>query len=729
MPAELPADVYAALQKHWGYTSLRPLQTEAVAAGLAGRDSLVVLPTGGGKSLCYQLPAIVRGGLTVVISPLIALMKDQVDSLKRIGIPAVRLDSSNDNNERMIAEDGIRSGEVRLAFCSPERLINSDVANLFRCAKAHTVAIDEAHCVSHWGHDFRPEYRQMARLREILPGVAVHAYTATATKHVQADIVTQLALKNAQCLVGNFDRANLTFRILPQVDVGRQVKDVLERHKGYGGIVYCQRRKDVDNIAALLAGQGYKAVPYHAGMSPDERRKAQDAFVREKADVVVATIAFGMGIDRSNVRFVVHAAMPKSLEHYQQETGRAGRDGLPAECVLLYSGGDVVSLKSLVTKSNAENNVEPAITAATLAQIEEMARFCRGAVCRHAAIVSYFGQTYPNANCGACDLCLGDLEEVPDATLIAKKILSGVARVNESFGINYVIEVLRGSTAKNVIDRGHDKLTTWGLLQSHPVGELRDYIHQLIGQGMLAQSEGEYPLLKLTPGSWKVMRGECMARFVKLKADGVRKSKGTAERPAGVDDGLFEVLRKLRKEIATEDNVPPYLVFTDNVLLEFARGRPGTLPNMRLVSGVGDKKLRDYGDRFLAAILEYATENNLPLNVPLGRAEPPPPPPVPDKMTVNKTRAFTLFKKNLSLVAVVNEMSLARSTVTEYLVDFIRLERPESIRAWVSEATEHRIREAGKEHGIDKMKPAFLAMNEEVPYDAIKIVFARMENE
>ena len=500
MPAAtpLPPALTTAIKRHWGFTSLRPLQEQAIRAALAGRDSLVVLPTGGGKSLCYQAPAIVRGGLTVVVSPLIALMKDQVDGLTRIGVPAARLDSTISSDDWAVTAEAIRSGETRLVFTSPERLINTGTYRLLRDAGAHTIAVDEAHCVSHWGHDFRPEYRQLARLREFFPNAAVHAYTATATERVRHDIAEQLGLRSPHVLVGNFDRPNLTFRVLPRLDLRTQVREIIDRHRGAAGIVYCLRRKDVDEMTAYLKAAKYRAVPYHAGMNADERRQSQEAFAAEEADVVVATVAFGMGIDRSNVRFVVHAAMPKTIEHYQQETGRAGRDGLASECVLLYSGADFFSLKGIIEKSAEEANAAPAYTAASVKQLDEMARYCRGAVCRHKALVSYFDQQYDSPNCGACDLCLGDTQEVPDAVTVAKKILSCVARVKESFGISHVIDVLRGADTAAIRGRGHHELTTYGLLKEVPKADLRDWIYQLIGQGVLVQSGDEYPLSSST---------------------------------------------------------------------------------------------------------------------------------------------------------------------------------------------------------------------------------------
>jgi ATP-dependent DNA helicase RecQ len=533
----LPQQLRDAIARHWGFRELRPLQTDAMRAALAGRDSLVVLPTGGGKSLCYQAPALVRGGLTVVVSPLIALMKDQVDGLARNGISAVRLDSTLTTEQWNDAIAAIRSGDVRLVFVSPERLVNTVTHQLLRSVGANTIAIDEAHCISHWGHDFRPEYRMLARLREFFPGAAVHAFTATATEQVRADIAAQLNLHDPEILVGNFDRPNLTYRVLPQTDVVPQIREVLDRHRNEAGIVYCLRRADVDATTDALRAAKYRAVPYHAGLSPENRKRSHDAFADESADIVVATIAFGMGIDRSNVRFVIHACVPQSIEHYQQETGRAGRDGLASECVLLFSLADVMALRRIKEKSAAEANLPPEQLQATKHQLDKMARYAGGSVCRHRALVNHFGQAYDAPNCGACDICLGDTEDVPEATLMAQKILSCVARVNEGFGANHVIDVLRGAATEAIRSRGHDKLSTYGLLKTMEKSELRDYVYQLVGVDALAQSEGQYPVLKLTPTSWAIMRGQQTVRLIqRAKPSTAKPEKGTL--PVGSDPEL-----------------------------------------------------------------------------------------------------------------------------------------------------------------------------------------------
>jgi ATP-dependent DNA helicase RecQ len=471
------------LSRYWGYTTFRPLQREAMDTILAGRDSVVVLPTGGGKSLCFQAPALVRPGLAVVVSPLISLMKDQVDTLTGNGVAAACYNSSLPSDQRTSVMQGIREGRYQLLYVSPERLAGdgSDafVAQLAR-REVPFVAVDEAHCISQWGHDFRPEYRQLARLRQALPGVSLHAYTATATARVRRDIATQLGLRDPLELVGSFDRPNLIYRVLSRSQLKRQLLDVLERHRGHAGIVYCTSRKEVDALAAWLCETGVRARPYHAGLSDVDRARNQDAFLDEHADVVVATVAFGMGIDRSDVRFVVHAGAPQSLEHYQQESGRAGRDGLEAECVLIYSTADFLKWRVML-----ERNGE--LTDARRGLLRDMERYAAAVGCRHRHLLAYFGEDDPRNECGACDFCLDELEPVQEPVVVARKVLSCVARVGQRFGAAHVTNVLRGAETEQVASRGHSTLTTFGLLREASVPEVRGYIEQLASTGCCAR--------------------------------------------------------------------------------------------------------------------------------------------------------------------------------------------------------------------------------------------------
>jgi ATP-dependent DNA helicase RecQ len=595
------------IRKHWGYDSFRPLQQEAMTASLDGRDSLVVMPTGGGKSLCYQAPALLKRDPTVVVSPLISLMKDQVDGLRECGVAAAQINSSQSSLEHRAIERDVLDGRLRLLFVSPERLAMPSFRDLLRRAGVKTFAIDEAHCISHWGHDFRPEYRQLRTLRDELEDVSIHAYTATATEQVRRDIANQLALRDPLLLVGDFDRPNLTYRILPRREEWKQIADVVSRHKNEAGIIYCTRRRDVDELADKLRRSGYDAVGYHAGMTQEERRAAQEAFATEKTDLVVATVAFGMGIDRSNVRYILHTAMPKSIEHYQQETGRAGRDGLEAECVLLYSGADVVLWKSMIDRPSEDGRPpDPEFVAASVRHLNDIDRYCSGTACRHRALVEYFGQHYTEPSCGACDICLGETEEVPDALLVAQKILSCVYRVGQSFGAGHVIAVLRGETTDRVRERRHDELSTFGLMKESSRNELRDWIWQLVAQGYLEQSSGDYPVLRLTQNARTLLRGEAAVRLrqpiARTRKERAAKRMQPVDGWQGVDKSLFEALRMWRRAEAEERGVPPYVIFSDRTLREVARVRPETLTALREVYGIGDAKLEAFGRALLDVI-------------------------------------------------------------------------------------------------------------------------------
>ncbi len=618
-------DLHSVILHHWGIDKLRPLQEPAMKAVLSGRDSLVVLPTGGGKSLCYQAPAVLRGDTTVVISPLISLMKDQVDSLRSCGIGAVQLDSLQTSMQRSAYIKDIKEGLVRLLFVSPERLMQTELCQLLREINVQTVAIDEAHCISHWGHDFRPEYRQLARLKEMFPGASIHAYTATATEHVRQDILKQLDLKNPEILIGNFDRPNLTFLVLSRRELTKQITEVIERHPGEGGIVYCLRRSDVDSLSIALKRLGIKALPYHAGLSPQQRTETQEAFTTEECDLVVATVAFGMGIDRSNVRYVIHAGLPRSIEHYQQETGRAGRDGLEAECVLLYSGADFFVWKSIIEKSATEPGVDPDFLPNSFRQLKDMDNYCRSATCRHGSLVRYFGQDYLADSCNACDICLGLTIAVPDAAVVAQQILSCVARVKERYGVGYIVSILRGENTQSIRSRNHEKLSTYGLLKDKSAADVRDWVYQLISQEVLWQEELQtldgkpIPILRLNAASWEVMRKDRHVRLLQplrpQKGEQTKKSKTDTESWGGVDRDLFEELRSLRKQLAQERQVPPYIIFADATLRELSRNRPSSLQKMRQIYGIGDTKLRDFGQLFLNLVIAQSKIKNLPMDV------------------------------------------------------------------------------------------------------------------
>jgi len=608
------ADLLAALQRVWGFSQFRPLQREAMHAILQSRDSVVVLPTGGGKSLCFQAPAIalaevspglVRKGVALVVSPLISLMKDQVDGLRVDGVAAAYLNSTLQPHERDDVLASVREDRCRLLYVSPERIVGEGSQALRRMlqnAGVRFIAIDEAHCISQWGHDFRPEYRQLGRLRDDFPGVSLHAFTATATERVRRDIVSELRLQNPSVLVGSFDRPNLTYRVLRRGNMHKQLTNILARHEDEAGIVYCSSRREVESLAEWLQEQGHRAVPYHAGLADAVRSRHQDMFLDEQVDIVVATVAFGMGIDRSNVRFVVHASAPRSPEHYQQESGRAGRDGLPAECVLIYSGADFLRWRQML-----ESNGEWTDSARTL--MRDMERYASGTRCRHRALVEYFGEQYGKSGCDACDWCLKELEPVVDSLTVAQKVLSCVARVKQTWGVAHVVDVLKGRINEKVSAAGHDRLTTFGLLKNESTAALRGYIEQLAGDGFLLRHGDPYPVLRITEAGAALLRGKATCvLYREIAPPPSRKTRAgryAPAVPATLDAGLFEVLRGVRLRIARGRGVPPYVIFHDTTLRDMVERRPKTIADLHGVYGVGAKKAADFGDAFLDAIRTY----------------------------------------------------------------------------------------------------------------------------
>jgi ATP-dependent DNA helicase RecQ len=607
-PAEDPvphADprITEVLSRWWGFDTLRPLQAEAIAAALAGRDSLVVMPTGGGKSLCYQVPPLVGDTTDVVVSPLVALMKDQVDALEAIGYPAAALHGGMSQEERAAVRDRLAAGEIRLLFTAPERLVNTGLLDLLARVGVKRFAIDEAHCISQWGHDFRPEYRQLALLRDRFPTASIHAFTATATPRVRDDIARQLSLRDPATLIGTFDRPNLVYRVVPRADRAAQVLKILGRHRGEASIVYCISRKETERLAARLAAEGLLARPYHAGLDARQRHATQEAFAGETIDVVVATVAFGMGIDRSDVRLVLHTSLPKSLEAYQQETGRAGRDGLAAECVLLYSSADVFSWESLVRKSAAESELDAAeqekLCASQVEHLHAMRRYAQAARCRHAALSEYFGQAYPVASCGACDVCLGETNSLPDATVTAQKILSCVARVGERFGVRHVCEVLRGAKTEGVARHGHDRLSTFGLLADLDQRTAENLVHQLLDQGLLDRTPGDRPVVTLNEKSWEVLRGTREVVLLEPRAGKARTTQADADDWEGVDRDLFERLRKWRRRVAEARGKPAWTILDDKALRAIAREKPPSPAALLRCKGIGEKRLADFGSAIL----------------------------------------------------------------------------------------------------------------------------------
>ncbi len=621
--------VLDAVRRVWGYDELRPLQAASIAAGVEGRDALTVLPTGGGKSLCYQVPPLVTGKVTVVVSPLIALMRDQVRGLELNGYAAAALHSAVDAENARDIREKLLSGEIDLLLAAPERVVTpgflSLLGRLSDAGRLGAIAIDEAHCISQWGHDFRPEYRRLAEVREVVPGVSMQAFTATATPRVRADIAMQLGLRGPEVLVGTFDRPNLTYRVRarrPGDGAAEQIAEAVARHErageGGGTIVYCLSRKDTEELADDLRGKRLNAEAYHAGLEAKKRHDVEERFTNESLDVVVATVAFGMGIDRSNVRLVVHAAMPKSIEAYQQETGRAGRDGLAAECLLLYSPSDGARWERLIRRSAEEYGDDESMRA-QLQLVREMRRVVSAMECRHRQLSEHFGQAYEppegKHSCGACDVCLGETEAERDSKRIAQVILSAVARLDQRYGAAHVADVVRGSDSEKIRERGHHELSVHGMLSDRRKMEVMAFIDQLVAAEALERAvDGHFETLQFGPRGVAVMKGEDEVTLAKPLGTGTMRSERRKRRasdaelkPLSADErAMFERLRGLRKAIAAEREVPPYVVFSDATLRELARVRPATRAEMLGVKGVGQSKLDAFGEQFLGAIGEGA---------------------------------------------------------------------------------------------------------------------------
>ncbi len=622
-------DLAPSIRRTWGFDELRPMQAEAMQAFLRGKNALVVLPTGGGKSLCYQAPALVRPGFTLVVSPLIALMKDQLDGLTAHGVPAGMLTSAQGTEERREVLRRLFRGELKLLYCSPERLMMDGFYGSLVKAGLSAIAVDEAHCISHWGHDFRPEYRMLGELRRQAGGVPLLALTATATPRVQEDIMNELGLEEEELLVGDFDRPNLTYRIAPRTHLIDQIQTVLDRHPGGAGIVYALRRKDVDSIAGELAAKGLRVQPYHAGMDASRRRTVQESFQSEHTDIVVATVAFGMGIDRPDVRFVIHASLPKGVEQYSQETGRAGRDGLPSECIMFYSGSDYHGWRNLMERSSSESEIAGQVNArdeldASLERLGELWSFAGGVTCRHRFLVEYFGGNYTtetsakepeeeNPGCGGCDVCLGELNLVEDAKVITQKILSCVVRTQQRYGAGHVTDVLRGADTQRLRQTGHNKLSTFGLLKDFERSDVRTFIDQLVSAGFLGVAPGPYPTLHLKPDGLIAMKGECEVTLfrpkrAKARTRGAGRKVATAaleEEGLPMDENLFEALRSMRRKEASERNVPPYILFSDRTLAALAAHKPKDRTSLLAIKGIGEKKATDLGPLVLKTIAEF----------------------------------------------------------------------------------------------------------------------------
>ncbi len=601
LPIDKMDTMRQSLKSAFGYDEFRPLQREIMESSLAGQDVFALLPTGGGKSLCFQLPAILREGLTLVVSPLIALMKDQVSQLETAGIPATFLNSSLGVKETKARLRGLHEGRYRLLYAAPERLLLDHWRENLLSWNITSIAIDEAHCISEWGHDFRPEYRQISRLRTLLSDVPLMALTATATERVREDIIHHLKLKDPRVFVASFNRPNLSYRVLPKDQPVKQIIDFIRTRPMDSGIVYCATRAAVDRVAASLSDRGFSALPYHAGLTAKERELNQELFIRDDTRIMCATIAFGMGINKPNVRWVIHHDLPKNIEGYYQETGRAGRDGLPGDCILLFSAGDAAKQTHFIDEMSNPKEKQIARD-----QLNLMLRYAECPTCRRRELLNYFAENYSVPNCEACDNCIQP-RETYDATTQAQKLLSCAYRVRQvgrfGVGLNHLIEILTGADTEKIRRWGHDQLTTYGIGKEFSRSEWSAIGRELLRAGLLAQDTGQFPTISLSPEGLDALKSRRVIVLTKTMA--VKKVAAPRAGEIACDETLFDRLRRLRKKLADERAVPAYVIFGDNTLRHMAREYPTKVADLRFIEGISERKQSEFGDAIVAEVASY----------------------------------------------------------------------------------------------------------------------------
>jgi ATP-dependent DNA helicase RecQ len=709
------------LKHYFGFPSFRPLQEAIIRDSLAGKDVFALLPTGGGKSLCFQLPSLIRPGLTVVVSPLIALMKDQVDGLQAAGVPATFLNSSLASGESRSRLRGLHEGEYRLLYLAPERLMLSGMLEDLQRWNVSLLAIDEAHCISEWGHDFRPEYRQLAALRELFPTVPLMALTATATERVRQDIVTQLKLREPGCYVASFNRPNLTYRVIGKQKPYAQVLEFVRSRPRESGIVYCQARKTAERLAEKLTHDGVKARPYHAGLTAKERSLHQDLFLRDEVRVICATIAFGMGINKPNVRFVLHFDLPKNIEGYYQETGRAGRDGLPSECVLLFSPGDVVKQLTFI-----DEKPDPREQQIAREQLQQMVHYAEGAACRRRDLLEYFGESVAEENCDGCDNCLLPRSTF-DGTISAQKFLSCVYRIREksrfSVGLNHVIEVLTGAETEKVRRWGHDQLSTYGIGNEHQRREWAAIGRELIRLGYLRQTADRLSVVELTPEGMDMLKQRQKVTLTRPVAVPEPKAHRIGE--IACDEALFERLRQLRKRLADERGLPPYIIFSDVSLRQMAREYPSTTGEFARISGVGERKLAEFAEVFLAEVQEYLRNHPRQIFAEDTFVSPPERSPRPKPVsTVQET--LELFRSGVTVEEIARRRSLSPGTIYQHLEQSMLAGESVDLGRVLTAEEQQEVTAAFARVGSTALSPVFDALGGRYDYGKLKLVRAAM---
>jgi ATP-dependent DNA helicase RecQ len=699
------------LKNIFGYDEFRTLQMEIITSILNKKDALVVMPTGGGKSLCYQLPALIFNGLTVVVSPLISLMKDQVDQMTQLGVDAVLLNSSISRPEYYENINQIREGKVKLLYVAPETLLKNDILEFLESVKVECFAIDEAHCISEWGHDFRPEYRKIAHVRKRFPDAVCIALTATATARVRSDIRKNLELNESNDFVASFNRGNLFYKIIPKDNPLEQTLEFLKQFKNESGIIYCFSRDGVDRLYLNLKKQGYSVRPYHAGLSDEERQENQDLFLRDEVQIMVATIAFGMGIHKTNVRYVIHFDLPKSIEAYYQETGRAGRDGVDSTCLLLYSYSDIHKIRYFMDqKSDAEEKK------AAMAQLNALVDYADTSGCRRIPLITYFGEEYNEVYCGMCDNCVSPEEHSDDITVPAQMFLSCVKRSGERFGAGHIIDILRGSKSKKINDFNHQTLSTYGIGKEYSKDIWMKLVRQFVKQKLILNDTENAGVLKLTEKAYNVMKGaESVTGSIHEDKKRNFSNSGTKE----YDSELFEILREKRRELAASGNVPPYVIFSDKTLFEIVSLYPQSHESLLKIHGIGAHKIEKYGDILLSIIIEYCSSHGIGKNSELPEMKMYP-------KTPRHIEISELYNSGISISEIAQKEEIQPRTIIDHLFRYIQ--DGGSIRKDLliplipsDEKYLSSIINAFERVGTEKLKPVFEELNGTVEYDTINI--------
>jgi ATP-dependent DNA helicase RecQ len=753
-------NLHTSLQKYFGYTTFRENQEEIITDILNKKDTFALMPTGHGKSLCYQLPSIIMPGTTIVISPLISLMEDQVNSLTQNGVPAAFLNSSLTPTQQYQTIEKLKQNQLKLLFIAPERLVTESFLQLIPQLNINFFAIDEAHCISHWGHDFRPEYRELNILRNNFPSFPIIALTATATQRVKEDIIKALDLKLTKVYQSSFNRPNLSYYVHPKQETFEQVLNYIQKHKQESGIIYCQSRKKVDTLVTKLKKQKINALPYHAGLTDETRKTNQNKFIKEDADLIVATIAFGMGINKPNVRYVIHFDLPKSLENYYQETGRAGRDGLPSECILFFSLADKFLYERFIDEM--QNEKEKTIARHHLQKIID---YAQSKQCRRKQLLSHFNEAYPDSSCASCDNCIAPPETF-DATVVTQKILSCIYKTGQRFGPNHIIEVLTGAKSEKVHKFNHDQLSTYNIVQDYSRKQLKSFIYELVSQGVIKQSDDEYVTLTLTPKSKLILtntekvhltiprkdiaeiesKDKVQQRKIKLEY----QEEDEVQNNLQPDNTLFTILRTLRKTLADKANLPPYVIFPDTSLIDMATYYPQDLEHFKTIYGVGQNKLEKYAPLFITEIKKYCQEKNISQIEKTGKKIRPKKQQLKKKrpaykeeyqaeetqpkqenthtlLTSSVQETVGLYKDGYTIEEIADQKIVSKATISEHLERAYRAGLNIDPNKFINPKHEQPIRQAFQELGQERLSPIKQKLGDDYTYEEIRWVRATLQ--